>query len=281
MKNNYKIGIVGLGYVGSAIKSFFEKKIQVFSYDIHKQKSTESSLKSLLKKEVDFLFICLPTPMNEDGSTYLNNINQTLHEIDSFGFNGVVVLKSTIPPKTSENFSKKYDSLSIIFNPEFLTEANFLEDFSNQKFIILGGEKLDCEKVSKLYEEFFKKDYIHITTSSEAETLKYFLNCFLAVKVSFSNEMYQLCNKLNIDYNKIVELVLLDQRIGKTHLKVPGPDGHYGFGGTCFPKDLVSLIKTFDINDVDAFILKAAWERNCKIDRKEKDWTKLKGRSVV
>ncbi len=281
MKSNYKIGIVGLGYVGSAIKSFFEKEIQIFSYDIQKKKSTEKSIKDLLGKKVDFLFLCLPTPMNEDGSTFLGHINKVLEEISSYGFNGVIVIKSTIPPKTTENYSNKYKALQIVFNPEFLTEANFIEDFKNQEYIVLGGGKDSCGKVKNLYSNYFSSKMIHCVSSTESEMLKYYLNSYLALKVSFSNEIYQLCKSMDINYDKLIYLSKLDKRIGKTHMNVPGPDGFLGFGGSCFPKDIRSFLRIFEDEKVQSLILKAAWQRNREIDRPEQDWLKLKGRSVV
>ena len=110
--------------------------------------------------------------------------------------------------------------------------------------------------------------------------IKYFLNCFLAVKVSYANEIYQLCSKLDINFNKIIDMAMLDSRIGKTHLQVPGPDGEFGYGGSCFPKDISALIKIFEEYNVSTAVIKSSWDRNQNIDRKSKDWENLKGRSV-
>jgi UDP-glucose 6-dehydrogenase len=119
------------------------------------------------------------------------------------------------------------------------------------------------------------------TGSITAEMVKYFTNTFLATKVSFANEMKQICDGLNIDYDKVVEYSTYDERLGKSHWAVPGPDGHYGFGGSCFPKDINALINVAkDKLDLYPNTLIGAWETNCEV-RPEKDWEELKGRAVV
>ena len=117
------------------------------------------------------------------------------------------------------------------------------------------------------------------TGSTTAEMVKYFANCFLATKVSFANEMKQFCDKKNIDYDKVVEYALYDNRIGQSHLGVPGPDGKLGFGGSCFPKDINALIHEMKKEDVNPSMLEATWKKNLLV-RPEKDWEKLKGRAV-
>lgn len=280
---NYSLGIIGLGYVGTAIKSFFEShNVELLTYDIDQSKNpTEESIHSLVSKNPTFIYIAIPTPMKKNGSCSLENLEFVLNEINEIGFNsGCIIIKSTIPPKSTEKFQLYYPNLKIIFNPEFLTEANFYDDFKNQKFIILGGKKEDCLLASDFYKLFFPNSEICISTSAEAEMIKYFLNCFLAVKVSYANEIYQLCSKLDINFNKIIDMAMLDSRIGKTHLQVPGPDGEFGYGGSCFPKDISALIKIFEEYNVSTAVIKSSWDRNQNIDRKSKDWENLKGRSV-
>ncbi len=283
MGKKINIGIIGLGYVGSAIKNFFiNKECNIYTFDINSDKASSAhSLNNLLENNLDFVFLCLPTPMKKDGSCSIKIVQDTLKDINTLNYRGIVILKSTMPPKTTENFQNTYNKLKIIFNPEFLTEANFLDDFKNQEYIILGGHKKDCALVEDMYREFFPSSKIVISSSNEAEMLKYYLNCFLAVKVSFANEIYQLCDKLDISYENLIEMVKLDSRIGKTHLDVPGPDGLFGFGGSCFPKDISALLSFFEENDIISMVIKSSWERNLTIDRVEKDWEKLKGRSVL
>ena len=110
--------------------------------------------------------------------------------------------------------------------------------------------------------------------------VKYLTNTFLSVKVSFANEIYQVCDKLNIDYDKVVEYATLDDRLGKSHWNVPGPDGDFGFGGHCFPKDLNALLYlTQNLNTVNN-VLCATNETNNNV-RENRDWENMKGRAVV
>lgn len=274
------IGVIGLGYVGSAIVGGMENHCKVLSYDKYKQ-STNSSVSNLIEN-VEIVFVCVPTPMKKDGSCDTSIVESVLQEINICKKeNLITVLKSTLKVGSTENFEKKYTNLNLVFNPEFLTEANFLEDFKNQKFIIIGSKnRANAEKVKDLYSISFPNAQIMISNHKESELSKYFINCFLAVKVSFANEIYSLCQELNIDYDEVIRLVSLENRLGNSHLSVPGPDGKKGFGGSCFPKDINSLINLFEKSKVESHVLSAAWKRNSTIDRSEKDWEKLKGRAV-
>ena len=279
---DYKIGIIGLGYVGKAIKNCFISKYDLYTFDINKN-CTEKNLDSLIKKS-NIIFICLPTPMKKDGTCNTDIINGVLNEINNIIVDNdlnrdkTVVIKSTIIPGSSRKFSDKYEELNIVFNPEFLTEANGNDDFLNQKRIILGGEYFS--EIKNLYSISFPDAEIIVLSYEESEMVKYFSNAFLATKVSFANEIFILCKKMNIDYDLVVKAAIKDDRIGNSHLSVPGPDGKYGFGGSCLPKDLLALISFFNSNNVDSVLLNSVWKRNSKIDRKEKDWELLKGRAV-
>jgi len=274
-----KVGIVGQGFVGQALKKGFEKYFHIETYDKFKKK--ESSCLSLeeLTSKTKIIFICVPTPMNKDGTCNLNIVNEVVRNIDFCNNKNVVVIKSTIPPNTTAMLNAECNNIQVIFNPEFLTEANFIEDFKNQTRIIIGGPRPGSTLVKNLYRKAFPETPLIKTSSTIAEMVKYFTNCFLATKVSFSNEIKQICEKIDIDYDKIVEYALYDSRLGKTHFSAPGPDGKSGFGGSCFPKDLNALIKTAENLDIDPKVLKSVWEKNLEV-RPEKDWEKLKGRAV-
>ncbi len=281
MKKDFKIGIIGTGYVGTAIKLFFEKLISVETFDIIKECST-SSIEELVSKS-NIIFLCLPTPMNKDGSTNFDIINDVLDEINSFysaKSEKTFVIKSTIPVGTTKDFIDKFNRLELVFNPEFLREASFVEDFSNQNRIILGYNKRN-DLIFNLYKEYFPNTEIIEVDSSTAEMVKYLVNCFLATKVSFANEMKLFCDAKKINYNDIIKIAIKDVRLGESHWQVPGPDGKNGFGGSCFPKDIVSLIEQFKIANVNSYVIKAAWQRNFDIDRPDHDWLKLKNRAVV
>tara|TARA_X000000368_G_scaffold328534_1_gene265570 strand:+ start:7383 stop:8225 length:843 start_codon:yes stop_codon:yes gene_type:complete len=272
------IGIVGLGYVGSACSEVFSQFFNVNTFDIQKN-STENSLSDLaLNSEI--IFLCLPTPMNRDGSCNFDIIDQTLNEINQISSVSCVI-KSTIPPGTTSFFQNKFKNLKIFFNPEFLTEANFVNDFKNQDKIIIGSGDDNFSIIDEVYKESFPNIPIIHCSFEEAELVKYVINTFLAVKVSFANEIYSLCENLDIDYSIIKSIVSKDKRIGSSHLSVPGPDGKFGFGGSCFPKDINSLLDVFEKNQLKSYIINSAWNRNIKIDRSEKDWEKLKGRAIV
>ena len=156
-----------------------------------------------------------------------------------------------------------------------LTEVNFLEDFKNQSRIILGGIRRGTTKLRQVYSKVFPHATIVKTNAKYAETVKYFVNCFLATKVSFANEMKIICDKISIDYDKVVEYAIYDERLGKSHWAVPGPDGDYGFGGHCLPKDISAIV-----NEFDSYLLKSVLEVNDKV-RKDRDWEEMNGRAVI
>ncbi len=275
------IGIIGQGFVGNAIYQKFKNYFDVHTYDLDESKSNDTK-ENVIHQQ--YLFLCLPTPMNTNGSCNVDIIERELENIDLIADNQeivkTVVIKSTIPPGTTQKWNKKYEALNIVFNPEFLTEANAVEDFSNQNRIILGGPRPATTELRRLYSKVFPKAHIIKTDSTHAEMVKYLTNSFLATKVSFANEIYQVCEKLNIDYDKVVEYATLDDRLGKSHWNVPGPDGDFGFGGHCLPKDLSALIYLAMNLDTETNVLNAVEETN-DVVRTNRDWENMKGRAVV
>ena len=276
------IGIIGQGFVGNAIYQKFKNYFDVLTYDLD-SKLCNSTLENLCEK-CETIFVCLPTPMNENGSCCTDIVEDCLKDIEiltSFEQKQkTIVLKSTVSPGTTEKWNTEFSFLQIIFNPEFLTEANAVSDFENQNRIILGGPRPQTTKLKQIYSKVFPKSHIIKTNSTHAEMVKYLTNSFLATKVSFANEIYQICEKLKVDYDKVVEYATLDDRLGKTHWQVPGPDGDYGFGGHCLPKDLSALIHIAMKLDVDINVLNAVEEAN-DVVRKNRDWENMKGRAVV
>ena len=280
-----KIGIIGQGYVGTAIKVGFEPHYELETYDKYdKDKSTCDNLFDLVM-ECDVMFVCVPTPMNvKDGSCHIDiveevitEINEIVLETESYPYHikPIVVIKSTVPPGTTDRLHSKNRGIDVIFNPEFLTEMNFIEDFKNQSRIILGGIRRGTNKLRQIYSRVFPHATIVKTGATYAEMVKYFVNCFLATKVSFANEMKIICDKISIDYDKVVEYAIYDERLGKSHWAVPGPDGDYGFGGHCLPKDVSAIVSEFDSE-----LLKSVLNVNNKV-RKNRDWEKMKGRAVI
>ena len=276
------IGIIGQGFVGNAVYQKFKNYYDVLTYDLDESKSNSNVNEIIYKCEN--IFVCLPTPMNRDGSCNINIVEQVLAGIDLTTDNletkRNIIIKSTIPPGTTAKWNLLFESLNIVFNPEFLTERNAIKDYENQNRIILGGVRPATTELKRIFSKVFPKAHIIKTDSTHAEMVKYLTNTFLSVKVSFANEIYQLCEGLNIDYDKVVEYATYDERLGKSHWNVPGHDGDFGFGGHCFPKDLKALLylteKLGTINNV----LCATNETNNNV-RKNRDWEGMKGRAVT
>lgn len=271
------IGIIGQGFVGNAIYQKFKNYYNIFTYDLDSSKCNATEQKTL---DNDVVFVCLPTPMNTDGSCNVSLVENAVKRCSEFGITKTVVIKSTVSPGTTARLNSLYPNMDIVFNPEFLTEANAVEDFNNQNRIILGGPRPSTTKLKRIYSKVFPKADIIKTNSTHAEMVKYMTNSFLAMKVSFANEIHQICDKLGIDYDKVVEYATYDERLGKSHWAVPGPDGHFGYGGHCFPKDVKALIHVAEELGLYPTMLMATDKKN-NVVRDNRDWEKMKGRAVV
>jgi len=271
----YKVGIVGFGFVGESQAFAFAPVADVKIYDIDPTKVTHT-LEEVLNQE--FVFVCLPTPMKEDGTQDISLIMNFFEEAKQYDAKPIYVLKSTVLPGTTKRLEEMYD-LNIVFCPEFLTEKNAKLDMLTQSRIILGGYYQLTSKIQCLFESRFGNKHYILTDSTSAELIKYMSNNFLTVKTAFFNEYYDLVNELNADWNVVVEGVTSDPRIGNSHSKVPGHDGKRGFGGTCFPKDINAMIEYSKTKNVEMNTLEAAWKTNLRV-RPEQDWKELKGRAV-
>lgn len=280
------IGIIGNGFVGNAtrlIKSSIIEKIYV--YDIVPEKCEPHGLRLEDMSSCDIIFVALPTPMNEDGSCHINLVEKIVGDLKKvINDKTYIVLRSTVPPGTCER-------LGVYFMPEFLTERSWKTDFINNKVRIFGCKDPNSdfdfkEKIQKIFtvamlEGIILYDECVFVGTREAELTKYIRNCFLAMKVSFFNEMEEFSRRLGIDYDIVREMVILDERIGSSHTLVPGIDGHRGFGGTCFPKDIHAIVHEMNMIKMNPILLNAVIERNELIDRPEKDWLNDKGRAVT
>jgi UDPglucose 6-dehydrogenase len=273
-----KIGIVGQGFVGTAVKEGLKDYFDIETFDIVKDSSCD--LLYELSNLSDVIFVCLPTPMKSNGDCYLDIVENALLELNTIEKCKTIVVKSTIPPGTTKKWNEKFKNLQIVFNPEFLTEVNSINDFKNQTRIIIGGPKRASSKVRRIFTKAFPKVKIIKTDSTYAEMVKYVTNSFLATKVSFANEMYQICEKLDIDYDKVVEYATHDERLGYSHWNVPGPDGDFGYGGHCFPKDVKALISLAHDLNVSPRMLTATECKNNDV-RTNRDWEKQEGRAVI
>jgi len=277
MSEKYIIGIVGFGFVGKAIHHGFAQTTDFRIHDVNPLECVNTFEETLTQS--DIIFICVPTPTNfetgeQDNSIMDNVIERCTPYVSKT--DRVLVIKSTVTPGTTQNYIDKYPAARVVFNPEFLTERTFRLDFINQSRIILGGNKEDTEIVGKLYKERFPTTPIFYTDATSAEMVKYFCNCFFAAKLSFMNEMYQICQELKINYDDVIGMVLADGRIGNSHWNVPGHDGLKGWGGKCFPKDVNALINISKTLGINPTMLQAAWEKNLEV-REKHDWENIPG----
>tara|TARA_R110001632_G_C11331478_1_gene416576 strand:+ start:1145 stop:1975 length:831 start_codon:yes stop_codon:yes gene_type:complete len=273
-----KIGIIGNGFVGNSIAFGFSPTHEIKVHDKDPKRNL-NTIEEVL--ECDFIFVAVPTPMNEDGSISLKVVEKALQEIsDKNIINNIVILKSTMVPGSTDGFIKQFPKLNIVFNPEFLTERTAKLDFLTQARIILGGNKTLTNHVAKLFKERFMHTYIIETDTITAEMVKYMNNVFFATKVSIMNEMKMMCDAIGANWNEALKGFAADQRIGDSHLHVPGPDGKMGFGGSCFPKDINAFISYANELNIKIPTIEGAWETNLNV-RPEKDWEKLEGRAVV
>jgi UDPglucose 6-dehydrogenase len=277
------IGVIGTGFVGTAVIEGFKSSFEIMSYD-----KKDAFVTSIL--EVDFgpnriqtetdipfecivgnvdgpIFVCVPTPMNFDGSCDTSIVANVVMSLDAaarkLNKHITIAIKSTVTPGVSQYLDDICSCSNICFNPEFLVEKTSIEDFKNQNRIVLGGK--DVAALKELYNKAFPGVEIIETGNTEAEMVKYVTNCFLSVKVAFANEIKQICDKLTINYNEVINCAMRDKRLGESHWAVPGPDGLLGFGGKCFPKDLSALmVKSVQLH-VDPKVMRGAWDKNKEI----------------
>jgi len=280
-----KIGIVGNGFVGSSVAFGFSPQTgcdaDVKIYDKDEPKRTHT-LKETINTS-DFIFVSVPTPSNKDGSINLDIVYDIFNEMNILNdrIDNIFLLRSTVTPGTTKRLKRKFRNLNIVFNPEFLTERSAKFDFINQARFILGGDEKYTNMAEKLFKWRFGESMPVIKTNYEtAELVKYMNNCYFATKVSFLNEMYQIANECGVDWDKAVEGFIRDGRIGHSHMNVPGPDGKFGFGGSCFPKDMQAMINFAESLGIEPSVLNGTWNKNLDV-RPEEDWKQLKGRAVV
>lgn len=238
------IGICGIGIVGNAIKVFFENlNIKLVLYDKYKKEFKSDFYKIL---ESDLIFLALPTLYSSVTKKYdINELINTCEKLSKNNYNGIVVIKSTVLPGTTNNILEKFKNLKIVHNPEFLSARTSVDDFKNQNQIVIGiPDDLDIYQfnlLTDLYKKHFPNSYISISSSTESEIMKISVNNFYATKIQFFNEIYFLSKKTNTDYKKIRDMMLKNQWINPMHTMVPGTDGKFSYGGACFPKDTNAL----------------------------------------
>lgn len=260
MKNNLpKVGIVGLGFVGSAIQHSIEFEAQLILVDNNPAKSV-NTFDEL--NTCDAVFVCVPSPQGDDGVCDTSILESVLAQLKSLDYQGVIISKCTAPPNVYERLNDQYPNL--VHSPEFLTAANAVRDYANGRFAIIGGKVSAYVREAERIIRLSQKELTEVRHCSigEASLAKYAINCFLATKVVFMNELHGIAIGSGLDYDHIAKLIMLDPRIGNSHMQVPGPDGAFGFGGACFPKDTSALLKYAESLNITPMVLDAAVRKN-------------------
>ena len=317
------VGQIGYGFIGNSVVELFRPHVgSVLIYD--KAKSGPDSLDLsvhgadhvTLCSSIDdvvnhaqIIFVAVPTPMRPSGECHTGIVESVLQDIQNSAArlsrdlgSFIVVIKSTVPPGFTLRMQSKF-GLRILFSPEFLTEANAVQDFKKANRVILGGDIDDAQIAFRFFEGVWPDRMPQSFTDhpdgpvvivqchpTAAEMVKLSTNVHLTAKVMISNELYLICEKLGVNYDDVKRLTQLDRRIGTSHMNVPGPDGHLGYGGHCFVKDTQSLAfisEQLGLNDSggypvqpDTNLFRALHRRNLTI-REDRDWETQKGRAVI
>jgi UDPglucose 6-dehydrogenase len=268
-----KIGIVGYGFVGQAVDyAFSSGDVEKFYVD----PKLDTSLDDLIDWNPHVSFICAPTPMSDDGFVYAYIVEDALLKILEHTKGGVVI-KSTITPDIVDRiFQSIYDDdvKRITINPEFLTEKNAKADFVMADYHIIGGDLWLCERVADIYRQYsmcMTNDF-YFMSATDASFVKYASNSFLAMKVTFFNQLHDSVTKFGSNWSLVSSTLARDKRIGRSHTVVPGYDNKRGYGGACFPKDTLAFIK-FD-NDLTLLekcvIINNEYRKQYELDDREK-----------
>ena len=248
--------------LGFSSQCGFDANIRI--YDIDPLKSTHTL--DQVCNESKFIFISVPTLNDNNGNIDLSVVNSVFHEINNINKrdDNYFLLRSTIVPSTTREISNRYPDLNIIFNPEFLTERTAKFDFINPSRIIFGKDSYahDIDEVVNLFDKRFSNSVpIGEFLYEEAELIKYMCNCFFATKLSFLNEMYLVSEKLELDWNNVLQGFLKDSRIGHSHNKI-ALDGELGYGGACLPKDSQAMVSFIEKLGLPVNTLKGAISTN-------------------
>ena len=256
-----KIGIVGLGFVGGAIKNAMDGGWPEQLVLVDPAKGYLNTIADL--KDCSGVFICVPSPQADDGTCDTSILEDVLNQLKAVNYTGVIISKCTAPPLVYEQLNQAFPNL--VHAPEFLTAANANDDYVKGKFAIIGGSVIayqrEAERLMRIGQQGLG-DNVRYCSIGEASLAKYTINCFMSTKVVFMNELHQLASSMNLDYATISEMVKMDRRIGNSHMQVPGPDGAFGFGGACFPKDTNALLKIAEQQGVPLNVLDAAVKKN-------------------
>lgn len=265
------LGIMGMGVVGKAIYKGFYNLYQTYGYDID-QKLSLCDIEKIIQSNI--IFLCLPTPSKQNGDAETLYIHEAIStivnrtEYQTLIDKPLFVLKSTVPIGTTSLLQEKYD-IKIVHCPEFLSEKTAESDFLQTKRLIIGtNSPIYANLVLDIFYHRFSCIKTIIVSPEESEFIKYFCNAFYATKITFFNEMRLLSDRLDLDWSKIILGVLSSGWISPMHTNVPGADGRYGYGGSCFPKDILALSNIFKNNELNSILLDATIKQNDNIRNK-------------
>lgn len=227
------IGIIGYGMVGKAVKYGFNRAHCVYS----DPKINSVTVEAVCAMEPDAIFVCVPTPTDDTNYTLLRGV---LQQIKDSEYKGLTVVKSTVLPQYLEDFD-------VLYNPEFLSRATANQDFVNPPFVLIGGNR--AEELLEVYrnKSSVNLDNVILTDVKTAALAKYTMNSFYATKITFMNEMYEVAQKLDVNWASVTSILKQQPWMGTHHFDVPGPDRQRGFGGPCLPKDTEALVKHFNV----------------------------------
>jgi UDPglucose 6-dehydrogenase len=255
-----KIGIVGLGAVGSANKAGFE-------YLGHSVVGHDTKLNTKIEAvtEAEIVFLCVPTPQAEDGRCDTSIIESVIKELDNINYKGIIAIRSTVVPGFTQRMIDTFKNLTICFVPEFLRERCAADDFiNNHKLLAIGTHDIWVyRKVVKAHGNI-PENTEHLTPN-EAEVLKYYNNVYAALRVTFANVMYEICNKLDCDYTTIKNAYIKTGKAINMYLDV-NPDLR-GYGGMCLPKDTQALAALMNELDLDYNLINSIHSDNTKFKK--------------
>lgn len=248
------IGIIGYGFVGKAVGQLsVVRGLKVYDPNIEEFSSMEDQINAY---NCDIVFINVPTNLKDGNldTSILESCFTMYKELNKH--DSTIVVKSTIPVGTCRKLSRDYNLDNVVFNPEFLTERTAMQDFINEKELYLSGPEKHTNKVKQVYVEFynyhknFEVQMYEVEEWEEIELLKLARNTFYSVKVSYCNHLYNLCERKGIDYSNFRKHFARAEWVGEQHTMVPGPDGKFGYGGKCLPKDSTELLNFCKKQDI-------------------------------
>lgn len=230
------IGIIGYGMVGKAVAKGFDRTTVLFSDPAY----NDLGIGYMCNKNPDAIFVCVPTPT--DGTDYAI-LKGVLNDIKSTGYQGLVVVKSTVLAHHLEGYD-------VLYNPEFLSRATSYEDFVNPPFVLIGGDFDKAQRLADVYREQSSVNMdrcVKFTDIKTACLAKYTMNSFYALKLAYLNNIYDIAQTIGADYTQLTDILKMQPWMGTHHFDVPGPDGKRGFGGPCLPKDAQAFADEYDI----------------------------------